>query len=125
MVESFGDAPAALGVAVLGLALAVVLGALISRGMIRLDLRVFFTWTGALLIIVAAGVLAYGVHDLQEAGVLPGPFSDAATIDAATGVVGVGLAGFPFGWAFDLSAIIAPGGPVAVSQPRTSAFHRW
>lgn len=122
MVQSFGDAPAALGGAVLGLALAVVLGALISRGMIRLDLRVFFTWTGALLIIVAAGVLAYGVHDLQEAGVLPGPFSDAATIDAATGVVGIGLAGFPFGWAFDLSAIIAPGAPVAVLLQATVGF---
>ena len=32
----------------------------------------FFTWTGVLLILVAAGIFKYGVHDFQEAGVLPG-----------------------------------------------------
>ena len=106
----------------LGIAAAVVLGTLIYRGAVKLNLAKFFTYTGGALIIVAAGVLAYGVHDLQEAGVLPGPFSDAATIDPATGVVGVGIAGFPFGWAFDVSSIIAPGGPVAVLLQATVGF---
>ena len=51
---------------------AVVLGFLFYKGAVKINLRKFFTWTGAILIVVAAGVLAYGVHDLQEAGILPG-----------------------------------------------------
>ena len=114
MVQSFGSTPATLLGAVLGLVAAVGLGWLLAKGMLRINLRVFFTATGAFLIVVAAGVLAYAIMDLQEAGAVPGPFTDAAPIDPVTGAVAVGLAGFPFGWAFDVSDTIAPGGPLAV-----------
>jgi high-affinity iron transporter len=69
-VESSGVAAQLVG-ATLGLALAVVLGVLIYRGGIRMNLRTFFRVTGALLIVVAAGLFAFSLHELQEAGWLP------------------------------------------------------
>lgn len=122
MVQSFGDAPAALIGALLGLVVAAVLGWLLARGMVRLNLRIFFAWTGAFLVFVAAGVLAYAIHDLQEAGAVPGPFTALAPVDAATGGVAVGWAGFPFGWAFDLSASIPPGSALAAVLQATVGF---
>jgi high-affinity iron transporter len=80
-----GTAVPAIG-AILGILTAVALEIGLYRGVVRLDLSRFFRVTGLFLVVVAAGVLLYGVGDLQEIGFLPGG----------------GLT------AFDLSAIVPP-----------------
>lgn len=56
----------------IGLATAILLGWLIYRGSLKLNLKKFFTVTGYFLIFVAAGVLTYAVHEFQEVGIIPG-----------------------------------------------------
>lgn len=56
----------------IGLAIAVALCWLLYRRAVKLNLKVFFTRTAVVLIVIAAGILAYGIGDLQTAGWLPG-----------------------------------------------------
>jgi high-affinity iron transporter len=86
--------------AVLGLVLAVILGVLLYRGGIRMNLRSFFRVTGLILIVVAAGLFAYSLHELQEAGWLPVLGSHAFDLsaslpdDAGVGAILRGLVGY-------------------------------
>jgi len=81
-VRDGGSATEPLVGALAGLAIAIALGYLLYAGAVRINLGRFFGVTGTFLVLVAAGVLAYGVHDLQEAGVLPGLYTLAFDVSA-------------------------------------------
>ncbi|MFN2525100.1 MAG: iron uptake transporter permease EfeU [Actinomycetota bacterium] len=55
----------------IGLAIAAGIGYLVYRGSRRVNLRLFFRVTGLLILLFAAGLLAKGVHEFQEAGFIP------------------------------------------------------
>lgn len=104
--------------AVSGILIAILLGWLLYRGMLRINLTVFFRWSGALLIVFAAGVLAYGIHDLQEAGFLPGPFAPPPPEAGAFVAAWFGESA----WAFQISHIIAPDGFLGALLKGTLGF---
>jgi len=82
-VQASGSTVYPVAGAAIGIAVAVVLGYLIYRGVLSINLTRFFTYTGVFLIVVAGGVVSYGVHDLQEAGFLPGLNTLAFDVSAA------------------------------------------
>jgi high-affinity iron transporter len=97
---------------VTGVAASVAIGVAVYIGAVNVNLRIFFRVTGALLILVAAGILRYGITDLQEANVLPG-LTD---------------------YAFDISGVLVPGTWYAtllegmfniVAAPTVLAFTAW
>ena len=93
--------------ATLGLLVATVMGYLIYRGVLKFNLSSFFKYTGAFLIIVAAGILAYGVHELQEVGLF-------AALESAFPVLSSN--------AYDLSGIINKDGVIASLLRGTISF---
>jgi high-affinity iron transporter len=68
--ESSSPVSTSIGAAA-GLVVSISLGIALYMGSRRLNLRQFFTVTGVLLIVFAAGLLAHATHEFQEAGILP------------------------------------------------------
>ena len=60
-----------IGGALGGLLAAVAVAWLVFAGSRRLDLRRFFAISGLLLLVIAAGMVGRGVHELNEAGIVP------------------------------------------------------
>lgn len=55
----------------LGIIAAIILSYLLFKGIMKVNLRTFFTVTSVLLIMFAAGLVAHGIHEFEEAGVVP------------------------------------------------------
>ncbi len=68
---------------VAGLAVAATLAWGMCAGAVRINLSQFFSYTGVFLIVVAAGILAYGIGALQTVGWLPGAGFRAFDISSA------------------------------------------
>ncbi len=70
--QAAGSSTSPLLGALIGLLLASGLCLGLYRQVLKVNLSRLFTVTGAVLVVIVAGVLAYGITDLQDAGVLPG-----------------------------------------------------
>ena len=60
-----------LAFSLLGIVAAVAIAWAFFKGMVRFNMKKFFNISSTLLILFAAGLLAHGTHELQEAGILP------------------------------------------------------
>ncbi|WP_030664583.1 iron uptake transporter permease EfeU [Streptomyces cellulosae] len=81
--QAAGESAGPLTGAALGLALSAVLCWSLYRRVLKINLTKFFTATGAVLIVIAAGVFGYGLRDLQEGGVLPGKTAYAVDLSGS------------------------------------------
>lgn len=103
-----GSALATLGGSGSGFILAVLFGALLVRGSVRINLRRFFGVTSLVLLVLVAKLVAGGVHEFFEAGVLAGsPFwehlveliaSKAASLFGLALLIVVPLASLAWEW---------------------------
>ena len=86
--------------ALLGILVACAMGYGIYAGSVRIDLRRFFRWTGMLILVVAAGILAGSVRALHEAGLwnhlqtTAFDLSGVLPVDGAIGTLLSGLFGY-------------------------------
>ena len=103
-IQTAGSGASPLLGGLLGLLISAFLGWMVYRRAVRINLARFFTWTGLALIVVAAGVLSYGVGDLQEGGLLPG--HEALAFDASATVAPSSLAGTLLTGLFNLSPVM-------------------
>lgn len=69
----------------LGLAVSVIAGWLLYKGALKLNLAKFFRYSGIALIVVAAGMFSYGIHEFQEIGLIPGDDNKLYDISSVIG----------------------------------------
>lgn len=68
--SAYSDGNSSIG-ALAGIVLACFVGYLFFFSVIKINLKKFFSFSTIILMLFAAGLVAHGVHELQEAGVIP------------------------------------------------------
>jgi len=70
---------------VVGLGLAVTYGVMFARGSARIDLKLFFTLTSIVLVLLSAKLVGGSIHEFEEVGLLPMSETMAHFFDAFGG----------------------------------------
>ena len=73
----------------IGIAISVLLGWALYKGSLKINIGKFFRYSGAALVVVAAGMFSYAIHDLQEGGLIPGAETHAYDISSIINPDGV------------------------------------